>query len=281
MNFLKLVFPLFAFVLFSCGSETDSEEISEDSLKESAEVIVEEVREAIDSTVLSIEGNDIWIRSKPFTGDVVMKLNTGDQCKVIEKGDIVQLRDMLDRWYKIEFDGKTGWVFGSQTNFKTGEFIKIENFEIFLKDYIEAFNDVKLKLKKFANQEVDYVYMFNPGIYCAGSQDTHDRYISEPISTNSIYKGLPNGDFCEGFPGVKDGFYFKKINKKQLPTFVSGWDDDGNIIMGTIEIPDKYSSNTIYKVQVITDEFHNSYHYFINIGKGWYLICEDHCDCSA
>ncbi|MFC2080447.1 hypothetical protein ACFLRQ_03125 [Bacteroidota bacterium] len=68
---------------------------------------------------LTIEGKDIWIRDYPATGEVIMKLNTGDACVILEKGELAVIRDNVDYWYKIEFDGKEGWVYGSQTSKKS------------------------------------------------------------------------------------------------------------------------------------------------------------------
>jgi len=68
--------------------------------------------------ILIIEGTNIWIRNKPITGDVVMKLNSGDKCKIIEKGEMATIKEKTDYWYKIEFEGKIGWVFGSQSDIK-------------------------------------------------------------------------------------------------------------------------------------------------------------------
>ena len=68
---------------------------------------------------LIIEGKDIWVRSAPSTGEVIMKLNTGDKCEVLEKGKFEGIRDMYDYWYKIKFNNQVGWVYGSQSNLKT------------------------------------------------------------------------------------------------------------------------------------------------------------------
>lgn len=67
---------------------------------------------------LEIIGKNIWIRSEPTTGAVIMKLNTGNKCKLIEKGKQETIKDNTDFWYKISFNDKIGWVFGTQTNIK-------------------------------------------------------------------------------------------------------------------------------------------------------------------
>jgi len=65
---------------------------------------------------LQIVGSNIWVRSEPTTGDVVMKLNDGDDCRILEKGHFEYIRKIPHYWYKIIFQADTGWVFGSQTN---------------------------------------------------------------------------------------------------------------------------------------------------------------------
>lgn len=72
----------------------------------------------ISSNSLIIHGKDIWVRDEPTTGKVVMKLNEGDKCKILEKDRLEIIRGTADYWYHIEFEGKSGWVFGSQTSKK-------------------------------------------------------------------------------------------------------------------------------------------------------------------
>jgi len=84
-----------------------------DTLRAVGVDITEDVPES-----LLIIGNDIWVREIPSTGKVVMKLNDGDLCEVLEKGKYEEIRGMKDYWYKIRFNEKEGWVFGSQTSIK-------------------------------------------------------------------------------------------------------------------------------------------------------------------
>jgi len=67
---------------------------------------------------LIIHGTNIWVRKTPATGKVVMKLNEGDRCKILNKKRLEIIRGNADYWYNIEFKGKKGWVFGSQTSVK-------------------------------------------------------------------------------------------------------------------------------------------------------------------
>ncbi|HNW88621.1 MAG TPA: SH3 domain-containing protein [Bacteroidales bacterium] len=73
-------------------------------------------------TTLIIKGNRVNIRTAPSTNaSVIMQLNTGDVCEVLEKGNSENINGIVDYWYKINFNGKIGWVFGSFTNLSSIE----------------------------------------------------------------------------------------------------------------------------------------------------------------
>lgn len=131
---------------------------------------------------LIIEGKDIWVREIPVTGEVIMKLNSGDTCDIIEKGEEVQLKDMLDYWYKIKFNDTVGWVFGSQTNLKTGKVIEIEE------EYIEVSDEVFYEDMDLKSINLNTVKM--------------PSYIIDNLSV-----GTNKTKFVD-FVDKKDGFYY-------------------------------------------------------------------------
>lgn len=229
---------------------------------------------------LTIEGENIWVREKPFTGKVIMKLNTGDICEVLDKSEEAQVRDRLDYWYKIKFNNKIGWVFGSQTNLKTNKIIQIEDFATFLKRFIPQYH--KKNFNNFIHKDIGSQIIHNPGVFCILDKSDKRPNISftSDINFTNIYNYKPNGDFCEGYPKVKDGFYYWKSNYSSFPSYAD-MKTDPDIISKKVEIPNKYVHNTIYQVQVITNEYLGFNLYFINIGEHWYLTLEDYCDCSA
>jgi len=94
------------------------------------------------NTKLTIEGNNIWIREYPTTGDVIMKLNEGDVCNVLKKDKEETIRGITDYWYKIKFENKIGWVFGSQTSIKQNKKL-IKPFKDFNIKYEEGL-DIKI-----------------------------------------------------------------------------------------------------------------------------------------
>lgn len=84
-------------------------------------------------TALVVQGKDIWVRDNPKTGNVVMKLNTGDSCRVLERGPFQIIRTKPNYWYKIEFNGTQGWLFGAQSDLPPPD--HAGELMVFWKDY--------------------------------------------------------------------------------------------------------------------------------------------------
>ncbi|MEI6852865.1 MAG: SH3 domain-containing protein, partial [Bacteroidota bacterium] len=56
------------------------------------------------------------IRSYPsLQSGVLIQLNTGDICRILEKSELVNVNGTNDYWYKINCNGNVGWVFGAFT----------------------------------------------------------------------------------------------------------------------------------------------------------------------
>lgn len=283
MKYHKIFLLSVILTIVSCNSGNENNEpaniteaeITDETVQETDDTIISYTRDE-----LIISGKDIWIRNKPITGDVVMKLNTGDLCKILETGEEDQIRDIFDYWYKIEFKDTVGWVFGAQTNVKSREIHDIVPFSNFLAEFIKAYNNINNDLSNYSHQEITKTFLYNPGAYCAEfySGDLK-RELPELINEENIFNSKPKGDVCEGYEGVKAGFYYWIIKSDELPTFPDMTDEEFKY--KKINLQEKYTNNTIYKVQVITKEYHFSYLYFINIENTWFLICENRCDCSA
>jgi len=78
---------------------------------------------------LTINGSKVNIRALPnLKASVMFQLNTGDVCVIIENGNWENINGNIDRWYKINYNGKIGWVYGS--------FVNIENNNIKVKQKI-------------------------------------------------------------------------------------------------------------------------------------------------
>ena len=104
---------------------------------------------------LTIEGSNIWIREYPTTGDVIMKLNSGEICKVLKKDKKEVINGISDFWYKIDYKGQIGWVFGSQTSIKQGSIelsVKVDNAREFIEKVFDGY--LRLRFEKGLNIKI-------------------------------------------------------------------------------------------------------------------------------
>ncbi|WP_271784588.1 XAC2610-related protein [Aquimarina algiphila] len=97
---------------------------------------------------LRIEGNNIWIRDVPKKGKVVLKLNDGDRCILIDTSKIDTVKGYIDYWYQVKYKDTIGWVFGSQTS------IKSENSK-------ETSQFLKQNRKRLQCDSMDYTLTYN------------------------------------------------------------------------------------------------------------------------
>lgn len=264
------------------GEENIQTEESNNTENEKGTFTIKNKKDEKKETLL-IEGTDIWIRETPSTGEVVMKLNTGDECEILHKGKSETIRGNFDYWYKIRFNRNVGWVFGSQTSIKQNVNRSKKNkndFQTFFSDFIQKYSDNKADLSSFVHSEIGVYEGTNPGVMCYGNKVNNNFSRHEfDFPLKNIFNTIPEGSFCEGYK-TKDGFYYSINNTNKLPAFGT-YDKDGGYIAVNINIPDKYIDASVLKVLVINDEWLNFTFYFINIDNSWYFICQNFCDCSA
>jgi len=74
-------------------------EVSIRTVPKTTDLVVPQNNIEFGKTQLSIIGKDIWVRDTPATGNVLMKLNGGDRCTVLEKGFMEMIRGDADYWY--------------------------------------------------------------------------------------------------------------------------------------------------------------------------------------
>ena len=83
--------------------------------------------QASNSTIAKIIGDNIWVRNSPTNGDVIMYLESNTQVNLLGYCCNETIRGKNNYWYKIDLEGKTGWVFGSQLRFLDDQFNKSKN----------------------------------------------------------------------------------------------------------------------------------------------------------
>lgn len=79
-----------------------------------------ELEEPIDDNQLYITTEVLNVRSNPDSeaDNVIFQLEKGNICTIIEKGNYETLRGNSSNWYKVEYAGNQGWVFGYFTSKK-------------------------------------------------------------------------------------------------------------------------------------------------------------------
>ncbi len=243
-------------------------------------------------STLTIEGNQIWIRETPKTGKVVFKLDEGAVCRVLKKGERQVIRGQEDFWYKIEHNGKTGWVFGSQASIR--QKAKFDNFEHFLKYFLNTCyfgNNLDSLMYSKSDQVYQFIHpkigltrLLNPGVACVPSDynffapgRSNFSGMRHPKEENVQYfkQRIPNKGFCEK-SNDKNGVYHQTI--MELPKYP---DVKNNYEIKKIPVPVKYKNGQKIIVQILKDGWITKKFYFMEADGKWWLVVINDCDCSA
>lgn len=72
---------------------------------------------------LFVAGNSIPIFEYPTSNNVIFKLDDNSRCQIIERGEKETISNKTDYWYKIEYRGIEGWIFGYHTSEKLEKLI--------------------------------------------------------------------------------------------------------------------------------------------------------------
>ncbi len=258
-----LLIPLTLLACNSSSSDTETEQAEEKTTQNND---VEENSASFDEKeYVSIEGDDIWVRSQPTDGEVLMKLNNGTKCELLQKGKQETINGVTDFWYQIKYDEKTGWVFGSQTNLKNvgnqNKRNESYNEEEFIVSYLNRMKNsgVEELADFFVNQEV--YQMYNPGAIV---------YI-----TKVNYKELMEADIFRLDLSKFNG----KIITDRMPTFSMEdytWSEEGyflekvkntKIMSPTTEfVADTYAEDMLKQIK--EDEQKIMYKFLIAYGDG-------------
>jgi hypothetical protein len=180
---------------------------------------------------LIIKGDKIWIREYPSTGDVIFELNNGDICKVLKKDKKEVINQISDFWYKIEYKGKIGWVFGSQTSIKQGSIelsIKVDKERVFIK----PFDDINIKYEKGLNIKIIDKVLVNDEEFDSRILFEYTYSEKEPPLTfiNVFVAGEPYGIYV--LNKTMDFYELqKKVNDLHLSIFSSEELDPTNILL--------------------------------------------------
>lgn len=69
--------------------------------------------------MLTIKGAHVNMRMQPNTdSEVIMILESGTECEILEKGKKEKIDGKTSNWYKVHYKDKDGWIFGSLATVK-------------------------------------------------------------------------------------------------------------------------------------------------------------------
>ncbi len=221
----------------------------------------------------------VWMLNTPLSDDLSYQLAAGDRCEILSRDKKMILHGMEDYWYKVKFNEKTGWIFGSETNLSTGIIHKVEDFRVFFQRFIED-SYKGLDLNIYLHPEIGIYGANNPGAICVLIRSMAIVNQSPPTEAiPKVFERAPKGHYCEGFE-EEGGFYILPGTLEKLPSYPY-FDNNGDFKNTPIKLPATKNAIVYKKVKVIIDKQFESDMYFANIDYKWYLIIEDLCDCSA
>ncbi len=271
----KTIFIIFICLSFiACKNKNND---NDDNDKKTDTVYINENQNKKDQKqYLTIKGTQIWIRSKPKTGEVIMKLDEGTKCKILEKGEEQTINGIKDFWYKIEYNGKTGWVFGSQTSLKQSaninEKTQIKNFLSYLIENIDAKNYTNLKY--YFIQDSTFV-IYNPGAV-PYYNPTHYKEALKKVylgkeSDNIIFGRTPNFDMGS-FQWSENGYFVNETKQDNIITVLTQYGQDA-YNQYTIDKAKKYEKYISHKLLIAYSDGVTIY--FGKFNEKWKIIAID------
>ncbi|MBD3636496.1 MAG: hypothetical protein HUJ25_04070 [Crocinitomicaceae bacterium] len=283
MSRLKfIVGMLAASVLWGCNSGTADPESREESTEQS-DTLGSDGEETgnnkyLDTAIFNrFDGNyDYWYAYMTIDGEEQEFVVDEDISNQLS-GSTLKIEWKIDTAYEAG-EGDEPYEVKRLVNYEVLE--KAEAFEDFLKRVAKVFTDTSVNdLSQFASKNTPYRTAFNPGVACHLGDPMLDY--EHYISTDYIISDeMPQGDFCEGYEGVKNGFYYSHEYPVKIPVYAT-FDDNGDFVEYKPELPGDLTENSLRMALVIHNEWHYAYLYFIMIEGKWYLWIEDLCDCSA
>lgn len=153
-----------------------------------------------------------------------------------------------------------------------------KDFNAFLQEFITSVNENKNQ-ENYIHKDIGIYVYTNPGAFCSATKSNKIASLDaiKEISLNNIYNRNPKGDFCEGYPGEKDGFYYFETANDELPSFYDAASNGDKKVV----LPANLNYQKFIKVNVIVGESFKVDLYFTCIDSTWYLIGQSFCDCSA
>ncbi len=230
---------------------------------------------------LTIEGNQIWVRSQPKTGDVILKLDEGTKCEVLGKGEEQTINNVTDFWYKISYDGQIGWVFGSQTSLKQ-DTPNITSTNTNQAEIGNVLNDILNNLKSenydalknyFINDSV--FILQNPGAMVIYSTSYYKKALNNisvsSFNNNLSFETFPTYDM-DTYNWSEQGYFVKADNNSTVLSSLTKYNSDF-YTTAIIQKATKYEKYITYELLIAEND--GIYFYLGKVNNQWKIIAID------
>lgn len=186
-------------------------------------------------------------------------------------------------------------IFGVFLNFvfaQSQKKLSPHHFEVFLRKFLsKTYSEKKFDslvyvsspiVMNFTNKKLGFGRFWNRGVSCnlykSGNlgyvfYDNHFGEIQPQTTKLKFYREQnPKDGFCEE-ASSPDGIYYKKVED-----FPQDWDMEKSKPIPTSAKLKKLNKKVVY---IQTEKWIKKTLYFVQLGKKWFLIYIDDCDCSA
>lgn len=207
-----------------------------------------------------ITEDNVWLRKKATDGDVIAKIDNKSKVFIIRRGVKDTIRGNTDYWYQVEYQGVTGWVFGSQTSLSIA---KLVTFDKVINLFMKAYNHKNVtKLDEYVHPQ----YGVSFGFLNCDPNSVNPKYTDVQSYPDFISFDTLQG-FSNSFPEVKCNNPVNDATPEYIGNYK--WSREGcywnEISQGEIKL---ISTSNIY-------EF-----YFKAIESNWFLIRIEKIDCN-
>ncbi len=152
------------------------------------------------------------------------------------------------------------------------------SFEKFMDGFIKAYTDTEVpSMDKWTHGQQPLVSLGKMGVYCITTSPDSSRWMNLP-GFNTISSEELKGHMCEGYEGVKDGYYYEFINAKDIPGYAD-MAGEGRFVQ--LELPKQMRTKSLIRVRLVEEYSFERDLYFYFHDINWYYWIENNCGCSA
>lgn len=287
--FRNVFISIFVLLIFSCEDAVDQGvELSEGEFDQEESVLTSVLRSNIQVSLDSVYQDTLIFEEFQDEYDYWYAVFQLDDTSLIYLAfnqyipDQLKGSKLLVEWKMSEFyqagEGDSSYYAEEMLSYTIVE--EHTSFDGFLRDFVKSYSRVDDDLIwDYVHPEVGLHSAFNPGAMCIEEKVTALNLTPFINWDCTIEASYPEGDFCEGYAGADEGFYYESINAPELPKFADVSGDEYVPYTPELKLADEVEE--YMQVLVISSEWNYRYLTFFKHNGKWFFWIEDLCDCSA